>query len=89
MHLVPFACPLSARFSQMLSSINRERVLKIYFLDRGKSAAMSQLASDTAISGVRILHTFAWQCSRPHWMGFEQPGLVESVPARGKGVGTR
>jgi len=31
----------------------------------------------------------SWQCSRPGWMGSEQPGLVESVPAHGRGVGTR
>ena len=23
------------------------------------------------------------------WMGFEQPGLVEAVPAHGRGIGTR
>ena len=30
-----------------------------------------------------------WKCSRPGWMGLEQPGLVEGVPAHGRGVGTR
>ena len=30
-----------------------------------------------------------WKCSRPGWMGFEQPGLEEGVLAHGRGVGTR
>jgi len=25
-------------------------------------------------------------CSRPGWMGFGQPGLVEGVPAHGRGL---
>ncbi|GAB0179741.1 hypothetical protein GRJ2_000439400 [Grus japonensis] len=30
-----------------------------------------------------------WKCSRPGWMRFGWPGLVEGVPACGRGVGTR
>jgi len=30
-----------------------------------------------------------WKCSRPGWMVFEQPALVEGVPAHGRGDGTR
>jgi len=26
-----------------------------------------------------------WTCSRPGWMGFEQPSLVEGVAAHGRG----
>lgn len=29
------------------------------------------------------------ECSGPHWMGLEQTGLVEGIPARGRGVGMR
>jgi len=29
-----------------------------------------------------------WRCSRPGWMGPEQPELVGGTPAHGSGVGT-
>jgi len=44
----------------------------------------------TAARGEHYARTggYGWNWSQVGW-GFEQPGLVESVTARGRGVGTR
>jgi len=35
-----------------------------------------------------VLDTSSLEAFKPGWMGFEQPGLVGSVPAYSRGVGT-
>ena len=36
---------------------------------------------------VRLWMPLPWRCSRPGWVGSEQPGLVGGVPAYSTGVG--